>query len=152
MLLGSRNINLERMKVGFALYFNRYAADVPEIERFQFEAAGTKARELKRGLWQQQQAILPSVIGSSSRQFRSGDFSGSSRRFRPDVDHSVRGKQRQRGESRRRVRHEHPAPGLPFLASVFAVKVERMGAPRRPLVLADLNVALIGLEPLQALA
>jgi len=132
--------------------FKRYAAEVPEVERIQYEAAEIEAREAKRGLWQQQQAILPSVIGSSSRQFRSGDFSGSSRRFRPDVDHSVRGKQRQRGESRRRVRHEHPAPGLPFLASVFAVKVERMGAPRRPLVLADLNVALIGLEPLQALA
>src|SRR5262245_27601002 len=68
------------------------------------------------------------------------------------ADRSVRGDQRQRGESRRRIRHEHPAPGFAFLGAVFAIKVERMGAPCQPIVLINLNLALIGPEPLQALA
>jgi len=33
--------------------------DAPEIERLQYEAAEGEAREAKRGLWQQQQAIQP---------------------------------------------------------------------------------------------
>jgi hypothetical protein len=36
----------------------RYAAEVPEVERIQYEAAEIEAREAKRGLWQQQ-AIPP---------------------------------------------------------------------------------------------
>lgn len=59
VLLGSVNVNLEQMRGGFAWYFKRYASDVPEIERLQYEAAETEAREAKRGLWQQQQAIPP---------------------------------------------------------------------------------------------
>jgi len=57
--IGSTNINLERMKAGFAWYFKRYAAGVSEIERFQYEAAETEERESKRGPWQQQQAMPP---------------------------------------------------------------------------------------------
>jgi endonuclease YncB( thermonuclease family) len=59
VLLGSTNINLEQMKAGCVWYFKRYAADVPEIERLQYEAAEAEAREAKRSLWQQQQAIPP---------------------------------------------------------------------------------------------
>jgi endonuclease YncB( thermonuclease family) len=47
------------MRGGFAWYFKRYAADVPEIERLQYEAAEAEAREAKRGLRRQQQAIPP---------------------------------------------------------------------------------------------
>jgi endonuclease YncB( thermonuclease family) len=68
VLLGPTNINLEQMKAGCAWYFKRYATDISEIERLQYNAAKAEAREAKRGLWQQQ-AILPSVIGSSSKQF-----------------------------------------------------------------------------------
>jgi len=71
------------MRGGFAWYFKRYAADVPGIERIQYEAAECEAREAKRGLWQQQQAILQSVIGGSSRQFcRSLSVSNGASRFR----------------------------------------------------------------------
>jgi len=35
VLLGSVNVNLEQMRGGFAWYFKRYAADVPEVERLQ---------------------------------------------------------------------------------------------------------------------
>jgi hypothetical protein len=38
---------------------------VPEIERVQYEAAKGEARELKRGLWQQQQAIPPRQNGKT---------------------------------------------------------------------------------------
>ena len=77
------NVNLEQMRGGFARHFKRYAADAPEVERLQYEAAEGEAREAKRGLWQQQQAILPSVIGGSSRQFfRSLSVSNGASRFR----------------------------------------------------------------------
>ena len=63
MLLGSVNVNLEQMRGGLAWYAKRYAADVPEVERLQYEAAEGEAREVKRGLWQQQQAIPPRQKG-----------------------------------------------------------------------------------------
>jgi endonuclease YncB( thermonuclease family) len=50
VLLGSVNVNLSQIQQGFAWYFKRYAADVPEIERLQYEAAEVEARESKRGL------------------------------------------------------------------------------------------------------
>jgi endonuclease YncB( thermonuclease family) len=54
VLLGSVSVNLEQMRGGFAWYFKRYAADVSEIERLQYEAAEVEAKEAKRGLWQRQ--------------------------------------------------------------------------------------------------
>jgi micrococcal nuclease len=59
VLLGSVNVNLSQIQQGFAWRFKRYAADVPEIERLQYEAAEGEAEETKRGLWQQQQAMPP---------------------------------------------------------------------------------------------
>lgn len=59
VLVGSSNVNLELIRSGAAWYFKRYASDVPEIERLQYEAAEIEARQAKRGLWQQQQAMPP---------------------------------------------------------------------------------------------
>ena len=59
VLLGSVSVNLEQMKAGAAWHFKRYAADAPEIERIQYEAAEAEAREAKHVLWQQQQAMQP---------------------------------------------------------------------------------------------
>jgi len=59
VLPSSENVNLEQMRGGFAWYAKRYAADVPVIERLQYEAAEGEAREAKHVLWQQQQAMPP---------------------------------------------------------------------------------------------
>ena len=59
MLIGSTNANLEQLKAGLAWFYRQYAADVPEIERAQYEAAETEAREGKRGLWQQSNPVPP---------------------------------------------------------------------------------------------
>jgi endonuclease YncB( thermonuclease family) len=45
-------VNLEQMKAGAAWHFKRYAADAPEIERIQYEAAEVEAREAKHVFWQ----------------------------------------------------------------------------------------------------
>lgn len=59
VLIGSTNANLEQLKAGFAWFYRQYAGDVPEIERAQYEAAETEAREGKRGLWQQPKPVPP---------------------------------------------------------------------------------------------
>jgi hypothetical protein len=46
------------------------------------------------------------------------------RQHRAAARSSIRRNQRQYGKGRRRIGHEHPAPGFAFLAAVFAVKVE----------------------------
>lgn len=59
ILLGSVNVNALQLQAGYAWYYKRYAIDVPEIERLQYEAAECEAREAKRGLWRQRQAMPP---------------------------------------------------------------------------------------------
>jgi hypothetical protein len=61
---------------------------------------------------------------------------------------SVRADQCQHGKGRCRVGHEHPAPGLSFLATMFAINIDRIRAPRRPRLVIDVNVLLVGPEPL----
>src|SRR5438093_6057696 len=58
----------------------------------------------------------------------------------------------QDGEGRRRIGHEHSAPGFSFLATVLAVKVERVCPPRGKYPFIELNVLLVGPEPLQTLS
>src|SRR5436309_12482899 len=55
----------------------------------------------------------------------------------------VRRDQCEYGEGRRRIGHEHPAPGFALLPAVFAVKVERVCPPRMMHPLIDLDVLLM---------
>jgi len=58
-LLGSENVNLAQIRSGCAWYFKRYAAETPEIEASQYEAAEAEARKGKVGLWQAEKPIPP---------------------------------------------------------------------------------------------
>src|SRR5437879_13865554 len=61
----------------------------------------------------------------------------------------VRRDQCEYGEGRRRIGHEHPAPGFALLPAVFAAKVERVCPPRVMHRLIDLAVLLMSPEPLR---
>lgn len=61
VLVGSLNVNLEQLRMGYAWYFARYAKDCPEIERVQFATAEAEARSAGVGLWKQQQPVPPWV-------------------------------------------------------------------------------------------
>jgi endonuclease YncB( thermonuclease family) len=62
IILGKQDICLQMIKDGMAWHYKDYEREQPKIDRDLYSQAELKAREEKKGLWQDSKAIAPSTF------------------------------------------------------------------------------------------